>query len=62
MGSTNVAEKGVWFAKMGIGEPEQEVEVDLNMLGSDFWVRTTTGREGSRYDDYFSKSNGKFDS
>ena len=41
-----------------IGNPPQEIEIDLNMLISDFYVLTTTSREGSRYDDFFSKSHG----
>lgn len=44
------------YAKFKIGSPPQEVEVDLNMLVSDFYVVTTTSRIGSRYDDYFSQS------
>ena len=46
------------FAKISIGEPPQEVEVDLDMLLSDFYVVTTTSSTGSRYDDYFSQSYG----
>lgn len=41
-----------------IGDPPQEIEMDLNMLVSDFYVVTTTSRSGSKYDDYFSKSSG----
>ena len=41
---------------MKIGDPPQEVEMDLNMLVHDFYVVTTTSRKGSRYDDYFSQS------
>ena len=44
------------YAKIGIGEPEQSVEIDLDMLSSDFYVLTTTSRKGSKYDDIFSKS------
>ena len=47
---------------MGIGEPPQEVEVDLDMLTSDFYVVTTTSTRGSRYDDLFSRTNGTFNS
>ena len=46
------------FAKVGIGEPPQEIEIDLDMLASDFYVLTTTSGIGSKYEDYFSKSNG----
>lgn len=41
-----------------IGDPPQEIEMDLNMLVSDFYVVTTTSRSGSKYDDFFSKSSG----
>ena len=44
------------YAKINIGDPPQEIEMDLNMLVSDFYVVTTTSRKGSKYDDFFSKS------
>ena len=44
------------YAKVKIGDPRQEIEMDLNMLVFDFYVVTTTSRKGSRYDDYFSQS------
>ena len=49
---------GYRYAKIGIGEPEQSVEIDLDMLSSDFYVLTTTSRKGSKYDDIFSKTYG----
>ncbi|MCJ1479130.1 hypothetical protein MMC13_007814 [Lambiella insularis] len=51
-----VAVQGTWYAKISIGEPPQEIEVDLDMLTSDFFVLATTSRLGSKYDDYFSTS------
>ncbi|KAL9070050.1 MAG: hypothetical protein Q9161_005106 [Pseudevernia consocians] len=51
-----LAADGIWYAKVKIGDPPQEIEMDLNMLVSDFYVVTTTSRKGSRYDDYFSQS------
>ena len=45
---------------MEIGEPPQTVEMDLNMLASDFYVVITTSRKGSRYDDLFSQTGGNF--
>ena len=42
---------------ISMGEPPQEIEVDLDMLTSDFFVLTTTSRIGSKYDDYFSTTN-----
>lgn len=44
------------YAKIKIGDPPQEVEMDLNMLASDFYVVITTSRKGSKYDDLFSQS------
>lgn len=46
------------FAKINLGKPPQEVEMDLDMLLSDFYVVTTTSSTGSRYDDFFSQSYG----
>lgn len=42
-----------------MGNPPQEIEMDLNMLVSDFYVVTTTSRRGSKYDDFFSQSIGR---
>ena len=47
------------FANVKIGDPPQEIEMDLNMLASDFYVVATTSREGSKFDDYFSKTHGE---
>lgn len=41
-----------------MGEPPQSIDLDLNMLTSDFYVRHTTSHVGTRYDDLFSKSFG----
>lgn len=51
----------VWcrYAKITIGQPPQEIEMDLNMLATDFHVTITTSRKGSRYDDLFSQTGGK---
>ncbi|KAL9103986.1 MAG: hypothetical protein Q9163_001006 [Psora crenata] len=53
-----VAADGVWYATVKIGNPPQTIEMDLNMLVSDFYIVTTTSRLGSRYDEHFSQSNG----
>lgn len=47
------------FARLAIGEPPQAIDLDLNMLTSDFYVRHTTSHAGTRYDDLFSKSFGE---
>ena len=46
------------YASIGIGQPPQQTEMDLNMLASDFYVVTTTSRKGSKFDDFFSQSYG----
>ncbi|KAL8756232.1 MAG: hypothetical protein Q9199_003082 [Rusavskia elegans] len=51
-----MALNGTWFARLAIGEPPQAIDLDLNMLTSDFYVRHTTSHAGTRYDDLFSKS------
>ncbi|KAI4283298.1 MAG: hypothetical protein L6R38_002263 [Xanthoria sp. 2 TBL-2021] len=51
-----MASNGTWFARLAIGEPPQAIDLDLNMLTSDFYVRHTTSHAGTRYDDLFSKS------
>ena len=52
-------DEGNRYAKIRIGNPPQEIEMDLNMLVSDFYVLTTSSRIGSRYDEFFSKSHGE---
>lgn len=51
-----VLNQGSRYAKIKIGEPPQEVEMDLNMLAADFYVVLTTSRLGSKYDDLFSQT------
>ncbi|MCJ1463539.1 hypothetical protein MMC07_002147 [Pseudocyphellaria aurata] len=51
-----IADNGLWYAKVKIGEPPQEVEMDLNMLTADFYVLLTTSRIGTKYDDLFSQT------
>ncbi|KAL8778011.1 MAG: hypothetical protein Q9213_007609 [Squamulea squamosa] len=51
-----MASNGTWFAHLSIGEPPQVIDLDLNMLTSDFYVRHTTSHAGTRYDDLFSKT------
>ncbi|KAL8900314.1 MAG: hypothetical protein Q9192_001137 [Flavoplaca navasiana] len=51
-----IASNGTWFARLSIGESPQVIDLDLNMLTSDFYVRHTTSHAGTRYDDLFSKA------
>ncbi|KAI9831790.1 MAG: hypothetical protein M1819_004687 [Sarea resinae] len=52
----DVGQHGRWFAKLKLGDPPQETEVDLDMLTSDLFVFTTTSNKGSRFDDLWSQS------
>lgn len=54
--SASCANQGSRYAKIQIGEPPQEVEMDLNMLTADFYVVLTTSRIGTKYDDLFSQT------
>lgn len=47
------------YANLEIGDPPQQIEMDLNMLASDFYVIATSSRRGNKFDDYFSKSHGR---
>lgn len=47
------------FARLTLGEPPQTIDLDLNMLTSDFYIRHTSSHAGTKYDDLFSKSFGK---
>ena len=44
------------YANVGIGQPAQDIEMDLNMLASDFYVVKTSSQTGKSYDDFFSSS------
>ena len=52
----NVAETGSWFAELKIGEPHQQVPMDLDLLSADFYMLITTSHSGTRYTDIFSKT------
>ncbi|KAI4257870.1 MAG: hypothetical protein LQ352_001456 [Teloschistes flavicans] len=54
-----LALNGTWFARLTLGEPPQTIDLDLNMLTSDFYIRHTSSHAGTKYDDLFSKSFGK---
>ncbi|KAL8693364.1 MAG: hypothetical protein Q9218_001801 [Villophora microphyllina] len=51
-----LALNGTWFARLTLGEPPQTIDLDLNMLTSDFYIRHTSSHAGTKYDDLFSKS------
>jgi hypothetical protein len=54
-----VAREGNWFASLHIGEPAQEVDMDLDMLTADWWILSTSSNKGSFYLDFHSKSYGQ---
>ncbi|KAF2101588.1 hypothetical protein NA57DRAFT_35284 [Rhizodiscina lignyota] len=49
-----VGKEGSWR----LGDPPQDIEMDLDMLTSDFFVSWTSSGRGSRFDDIFSKTYG----
>ncbi|KAL2352563.1 aspartic peptidase domain-containing protein [Cryomyces antarcticus] len=51
-----VGRDGNWFAKLEMGDPPQGIELDLDMLTSDFFVQSTTSHQGSEYVDVASSS------
>ncbi|KAJ9636816.1 hypothetical protein H2199_007810 [Coniosporium tulheliwenetii] len=52
----DVGGNGSWFATLELGDPAQHVEMDISMLTSDFFVRSTSSPLGSHFHDIFSKS------
>jgi len=54
-----VGREGNWFASLRIGEPVQEVDMDLDMLTADWWILSTSNEKGSFYLDFNSKTYGK---
>ncbi|KAB8337321.1 hypothetical protein FH972_021621 [Carpinus fangiana] len=57
MGS--IGSKDRWYANLGFGSNHQNVHTDIDLLSSDFVVRSTSSEEGTRFDDFFSSSYGK---
>lgn len=55
----DVGRQGNWFADLRLGEPEQTVNADLDMLTADWYVFSTHGEKGSWFLDFHSKSYGK---
>jgi hypothetical protein len=55
----DVGREGNWFASLHIGDPVQEVDMDLDMLTADWWIFSTSSTKGSFYLDFNSKTYGK---
>lgn len=51
---------GSWYARLKIGTPPQKIQLDLDMLTRDFAVTTTSSALGSRFEDFFSTTYGKY--
>ena len=51
--------EGNWYASVTIGDPPQKLELDLDMLHSDFFTLMTTSGKGQRYNTTNSKTHGK---
>jgi hypothetical protein len=55
----DVGREGNWFANLHIGEPVQEVNMNLDMLTADWWIFSTSSDKGSFYLDFNSSTYGK---
>jgi hypothetical protein len=53
------AREGNWFTSLHIGEPAQEVDMDLDMLTADWFILSTSSNKGSFYLDFHSKTYGR---
>ncbi|CAG8957763.1 hypothetical protein HYFRA_00000101 [Hymenoscyphus fraxineus] len=51
-----VGREGNWFATLELGEPAQRVQMDLDMLTKDFYVKSTQSSLGSFFLDFMSKT------
>ena len=51
-----VGRAGNWFATIELGEPAQQVNMDLDMLTADWWVQSTNSDLGSFFLDFNSKT------
>jgi len=55
----DVGREGTWFASLHIGDPIQEVDMDLDMLTADWYIFSTSSGTGSFYLDFNSKTYGE---
>lgn len=53
---------GARYATLNIGDPPQAIEMDLDMLSSDFFIMTTTSFIGPKFNSFQSLSHGMSDS
>lgn len=52
----SIGKPGGWFADLQIGTPAQHLQMDLDMLSSDFWIRTTGDKGSKGFDEIFSST------
>lgn len=52
----DVGLEGSWFASLRIGEPAQELDMDIDMLAADWWVLSTKSGRGSFFLDFNSRT------
>ncbi|KAI9816332.1 MAG: hypothetical protein M1826_001867 [Phylliscum demangeonii] len=52
----DVGRPGAWYTTLRLGEPEQALHMDLDMLTSDFLVYSTTSHLGTSFTDIFSRT------
>ena len=53
-----VGRDGNWFANLRLGDPPQNVDMDLDMITADWWLFSTNSNKGSFFLDFNSKSYG----
>lgn len=56
----DVGRDGNWHATIGLGQPRQDVHMDLDMLTADWWVFSTSSGTGSFFLDFNSESYGLY--
>lgn len=55
----DVGRQGNWFANLCIGDPVQDINMDLDMLTADWWIFSTSSDKGSFFLDFNSKTYGE---
>ncbi|KAK9475483.1 aspartic peptidase domain-containing protein [Dipodascopsis tothii] len=45
-----IGEEGNWYSEVGLGNPAQAIEFDIDMTSADSWVESTTSIHGTRFD------------
>ncbi|KAK9370481.1 aspartic peptidase domain-containing protein [Lipomyces kononenkoae] len=45
-----IGEDGSWYADVELGNPGQNIQFDIDMTSSDFWIESTTSVYGTRFE------------